>query len=196
MLQILDLAQHYVLPFLVVISVVVFVHEFGHYWVARRCRIKIEVFSIGFGPEIFGWNDKHGTRWKVSWLPLGGYVKMYGDSNAASSPDESVHKMTAAQKKVAFFHQNVNKRMAVIVAGPASNYLFAIVVLALLFVFNGQPFTPAEVSEVVEGKAAANAGIMPGDRITAIDGQGIDRFEDIKRTIALNMGTPISVDVE
>src|ERR1700722_8177176 len=181
MLQILDLAQHYVLPFLVVISVVVFVHEFGHYWVARRCRIKIEVFSIGFGPEIFGWNDKHGTRWKVSWLPLGGYVKMYGDSNAASSPDESVHKMTAAQKKVAFFHQSVNKRMAVVVAGPASNYLFAIVVLALLFMFQGQPYTSANVGAVVADSAAAKAGIQPGDRVLSLDGSTIDRLEDIKR---------------
>jgi len=194
--NIFNLVIHYIVPFIAVISVVVFVHEYGHYWVARRCGIKIETFSLGFGHEIFGWTDKHGTRWKVSWLPLGGYVKMYGDAGAASTPDASVHTMTAEQKRVSFFHQDVNKRMAVIVAGPASNYLFAILVLALLFVFNGQPFTPAEVSEVVEGKAAAKAGIIAGDRITAIDGQGIDRFEDIKRTIALNMGTPISVEVE
>jgi regulator of sigma E protease len=193
--NILNIAAHYAVPFIIVISVVVFVHEFGHYWVARRCGVKIETFSLGFGHEIFGWTDKHGTRWKVSWLPLGGYVKMFGDANAASTPDASVHTMTEAQKKVSFFHQHVAKRMAVIVAGPASNYLFAIVVLALLFMFNGQPYTPAYVSAVVENSAAAKAGIKPGDRIVSADGSGIDRFEDIKRIVALNTGTPMTVEV-
>src|ERR1700679_952255 len=111
MQNLLALAQkyHYGWPFVVVISVVVFVHEFGHYWVARRCGIKVEVFSIGFGHEIFAWNEKHRTRWKVAGLQLGGYVKMYGDGSAASTPDDSVHSMTPAQRKVAFFHQPVNK---------------------------------------------------------------------------------------
>src|SRR5882724_5836514 len=109
--------------YVVALSLLVFVHEFGHYWVARRCGVKIEAFSIGFGGEIFGWTDKHGTRWKVCWLPLGGYVKM----------------MTDEEKRVAFYHQSVNKRMAVVVAGPAANYLFAIVVLAFLFMFQGMP---------------------------------------------------------
>src|SRR5580704_1277660 len=145
-----NLAVHYALPFIVVISVVVFVHEFGHYWVARRCGIKIETFSIGFGHEIFGWNDRHGTRWKVSWLPLGGYVKMYGDGSAASTPDETVHSMTAAQRKVAFYHQSVNKRMAVVVAGPAANYVFAILVLALLFMFQGQTYIDPIAGEVIQ----------------------------------------------
>lgn len=193
--NILAIAAHYTIPFIIVISVVVFVHEFGHYWVARRCGVKIETFSLGFGREIFGWTDKHGTRWKVSWLPLGGYVKMFGDANVASTPDASVHTMTEAEKKVSFFHQPVGKRMAVIVAGPASNYLFAVVVLALLFVFNGQPFTPAYVSAVVEGGAAAKAGLRPGDLIVKIDDQEISRFEDVKRIVALNIGTPITVEV-
>src|ERR1700722_20952943 len=133
----IELVTHYAGPFVIVISVVVFVHEFGHYWVARRCGVRVLIFSIGFGKEIFGWDDKHGTRWKVSWLPLGGYVKMFGDADPASSPDEHVHKMTAKEKKVAFYHQKIAKRMAIVAAGPASNYLFAIVVLALLFVFEG-----------------------------------------------------------
>ena len=130
--DIINLAPHYALPFIFVISIVVFVHEFGHYWVARRCGVKIEAFSIGFGHEIFGWTDGHGTRWKVCWLPLGGYVKMFGDSNPASMPGEGVKTMTDEEKRVAFFHQHVDKRMAVVVAGPAFNYLFAIVVLAFL----------------------------------------------------------------
>jgi regulator of sigma E protease len=194
--NLLELATQFVIPFIAVISVVVFVHEFGHYWVARRCGVKIETFSIGFGHEIFGWTDKHGTRWKVSWLPLGGYVKMYGDAGPASTPDANVHKMTDAQKKVSFFHQHVDKRIAVIAAGPITNYIFAIIVLAFLFMLSGQPYTPASVSEVVEGSAAQKAGIQPGDRIVMADGQSIDRFEDIKRVVALNAGTPMDVELE
>ncbi len=124
---------HYAIPFIVVISVVVFVHEFGHYWVARLCGVKVEEFSIGFGHELFGWNDKHGTRWKVSLLPLGGYVKMYGDAGPASDPDEAVLNMTDEQKKISFFHQPVGKRIAIVAAGPGFNYLFAILILTLLF---------------------------------------------------------------
>ncbi|MDX2027497.1 MAG: RIP metalloprotease RseP [Alphaproteobacteria bacterium] len=194
--DIFHLAQHYALPFLVVISVVVFVHEFGHYWVARRCGVKVETFSIGFGGEIFGWNDKHGTRWKVSWLPLGGYVKMFGDADPASSPDPTVHKMTAKEKKVAFYHQSVNKRMAIVVAGPLFNYLFAILVLALLFMFQGQPYSPPTITGVTENGVAAKAGIKPGDRFVTLDGYAVDRFEDIKRIVTLNAGTPIAVEVE
>src|SRR6202789_1422318 len=117
--SIFNLAAHYAVPFIIVISVVVFVHLFGHYWVARRCGVKIETFSIGFGPEIFGWTDKHGTRWKVSLLPLGGFLKMFGDGGPASTPDGKVFEMTDEEKRVAFYHQHVDKRMAVVVAGPA-----------------------------------------------------------------------------
>jgi regulator of sigma E protease len=197
MLQnLISLAPHYALPFIVVISIVVFVHEFGHYWVARRCGVKIEAFSIGFGSEIFGWTDKHGTRWKVCWLPLGGYVKMFGDSNAASMPGEEVKTMSDEEKRVAFFHQNVNKRMAVVVAGPASNYLFAIVVLSFLFMFQGMPYTSSDISGVMEGSVAAKAGLLKGDHVVNVDGSNIDRFEDIKRIVAMNSGTPIAVKVE
>lgn len=194
--HILNLAQHYALPFIIVISIVVFVHEFGHYWVARRCGVKIEVFSLGFGHEIFGWTDKHGTRWKVSWLPLGGYVKMFGDGSAASTPSDTVHTMSEEEKRVAFYHQHVDKRMAVVVAGPAANYLFAIVVLALLFIFQGQPFSPADISDVAEGGVAAKAGLMAGDHIVSVDHYAVDRFEDVKRIISLNAGTPIPVQIE
>lgn len=195
MLHFLAQAPHFIIPFIIVISIVVFVHEFGHYWVARKCGVKIEVFSIGFGREIFGRTDKHGTRWKVSWLPLGGYVKMFGDGSAASTPDSTVHTMSDEQKRVAFYHQHVDKRMAVVVAGPASNYLFAILVLALLFTFQGQPYSPANINEVAEGGVAARAGLQAGDHVLSIDGTTIDRFEDIKRIVALNAGTPIEMEV-
>ncbi len=194
--EIFHAIPHYAIPFIVVISVVVFVHEFGHYWVARRCGVRVLVFSIGFGHEIFGWNDKHGTRWKVSWLPLGGYVKMFGDADPASSPDASVHKMTAKEKKVAFFHQSIPKRMAIVVAGPLFNYIFAILVLSFMFTFEGQPFSPPDVGSVIENSAAAKAGIKAGDHIVSLDGYAVDRFEDIKRIIMLNEGTPVSVDID
>ncbi len=185
--------QHYALPFIVVISVVVFAHEFGHYLVARLCGIRVESFSLGFGKKLFGWTDKAGTVWQVACLPLGGYVKMFGDADAASTPDESVKTMTEEEKKVAFFHQSVGKRMAVVGAGPLSNYIFAILALAVLFMFQGQPFSPAMVGSLQENGVAAQAGIQPGDKILSIDGNEISRFEDIRRIVGMNSGTPISV---
>ncbi|HUY68326.1 MAG TPA: RIP metalloprotease RseP [Alphaproteobacteria bacterium] len=186
----------YTAPFLAVLGVVVFVHEFGHYWVARHCGVKIEVFSIGFGHELFGWTDKAGTRWKVCWLPLGGYVKMFGDGSAASTPGQTVHDMNDDEKKISFFHQHVDRRMAVVAAGPLTNYLFAIVLMSLLFMLAGQPFTPPVVNGVVKGDAAARAGLDVGDRILTIDGHSIENFEDIQRLVSLNTGTPVTMQVE
>ncbi|MER2520417.1 MAG: RIP metalloprotease RseP [Bdellovibrionales bacterium] len=194
--NIYSLATHYAIPFLITISIVVFVHEFGHYWVARRCGVKVETFSIGFGKELFGWTDKNGTRWKISLLPLGGYVKMYGDSSEASTPDASVREMTEDQKKVAFYHQSVNKRMAIVFAGPAINYIFAVIVLMALFIFQGQPYTLPVVGDVQENSAAAQGGVLKGDKILSIDGAKIERFEDIKRIVALNFGAPIALEIE
>lgn len=124
----------YVIPFLLVLSVVVFVHELGHFWVARRFGVRIETFSIGFGREIFGWNDRHGTRWKVAWLPLGGYVKFYGDENAASAPDaERLRAMTPEERQHNFHAKPVYQRMAIVAAGPCANFLLSVVIFALLF---------------------------------------------------------------
>jgi regulator of sigma E protease len=187
-------AAHYLIPFAFVLGVVVFVHEFGHFWVARRCGVRIEGFSIGFGPEIFGWNDKRGTRWKLSWIPLGGYVKMFGDSDPTSVlPGEEIKNFTEEEKKETFFFQPVNKRIAIAGAGPASNYLFGIVVLTLLFFFNGQPYTAPVAESVLDGSAAAEAGLKPGDRVLMIDGAKIESFEQIKRIISLNAGTPVTI---
>jgi regulator of sigma E protease len=194
--QLLSLAQQYALPFIVVITVVVFVHEFGHYVVARLCGIRIDSFSIGFGRKLFGWTDKHGTVWQVACLPLGGYVKMFGDADPASTPDESVKTMTEEEKKISFFHQSVGRRMAVVGAGPVSNYIFAILVLAILFVFQGQPFSPPLVGALQENGVAARAGLLAGDKVVSIDGKDISRFEDIKRIIGLNSGSPVLVVVE
>ena len=194
--NILNIAQNYALPFILVISVVVFAHEYGHYWVARRCGIRVLSFSIGFGKPLFGWTDKHGTRWQVALLPFGGYVKMFGDSDPASTPDEAVKTMTEEEKKVSFFHQPVNKRLAVVAAGPIANYVFAIIVLTILFVFQGQPFSPPVISGLQENGVAAHAGLQPGDKFISIDNEHISRFEDIKRIITLSTGAPVSVVIE
>jgi regulator of sigma E protease len=183
-------------PFLVVLTVLVFVHELGHYSVARLKGVRIETFSIGFGPELFGWFDRRGTRWKFSAIPLGGYVKMYGDADAASMPGEGLATMTAAERAVSLHHQPVGARAAIIAAGPAANFLFTIAILAVLFVTVGQSVTPADVGEVRPNSAAEAVGIKPGDIITGIDGQKIDRFQDLQRNIQLNTGTPVHLDIK
>lgn len=190
-------AAQYVIPFLVVLGIVVFVHEFGHFWVARRCGVKIETFSIGFGPEIYHWFDRHGTRWRLAWLPLGGYVKMFGDADPTSfGPGENAPFLSEKEREMAFFSQKVSKRFAIAAAGPAANYLFAAVLLAFLFLFNGQPYTATKVATVMEDSAAAAAGIEIDDKILSIDGKTMNSFEDIRRTIALNAGTPIEIRLE
>lgn len=158
--------------------------------------MRVETFSLGFGPKLFGWTDRHGTVWQVACLPLGGYVKMFGDADPASTPDESVKTMTEAEKKVAFYHQGVGKRMAVVAAGPLSNYVFAIIVLAFLFMLQGQPYSVPLVGGIQEQSVAAKAGMQIGDLIVSIDGKKIERFEEVKRMIAMNGGTPLPVVVE
>ncbi|HSV28838.1 MAG TPA: site-2 protease family protein, partial [Candidatus Omnitrophota bacterium] len=153
---------NYVVVFLVILTVVVFIHELGHYLVARWNGVKVEVFSIGFGPELFGWNDKAGTRWRVSLLPLGGYVKMFGDADAASATADD-RPMTEAEKAQSFQHKRVGQRAAIVFAGPAANFIFAILGLAAMFMIMGQPVTEPVVGKVHEGTAAFEAGLAPGD---------------------------------
>jgi regulator of sigma E protease len=185
-----------VLGFLIVLTVLVFVHEFGHYWIARRNGVKIEVFSIGFGPELFGWFDRAGTRWKFSALPLGGYVKMFGDSDAASAlPMAGLGSLTAAEREVSFPCKSLGQRAAIVAGGPLANFLFAIVVLALLFMTYGQPYTPAEVGGVLPGSAAEAGDLRPGDTIVSIDGQAIDRFEDMQQLVRLSPNKPMTIVV-
>lgn len=186
-------ALAYLIPFLVVLTALVFVHELGHYWVARRNGVRVEVFSIGFGPELFGWTDKAGTRWKFSAIPLGGYVKMFGDANITGAPDSVVETMSHADRAVSFHHKTVSQRAAVVIAGPAANFLFAIVVFACLFTLYGQPFTPPEVGSVLPGSAAERAGFQAGDMIRRIDGTSIERFEQIQRIVQLNLDRPLQI---
>jgi len=186
-----------VLPFLFVLTIIVFVHELGHFLVARWCGIKVLVFSVGFGPEIAGFNDRHGTRWKVSAIPLGGYVKFFGDENAASVPDQDkVAAMTADERRVSFFHKSVGARAAVVAAGPIANFLLAIAIFATIFTIYGKQETAPRVDEVVAGTAAADAGFKPGDLVLSINGRAIESFREMQEIVSLSAGEPLDFVVE
>lgn len=190
--------------FVLILSLLVFVHEWGHYIVARMCGVKVEAFSIGFGKELFGFDDKNGTRWKFSLIPLGGYVKLFGDTDPASAGttdevadgEEKPRPMTEAERKMAFFAKPVWQRAAVVVAGPAINYIFAILILAGLFTFNGQPVTPPSAAAVVQGSAAAENDFRPHDIVLTIDGKKIHDFADIRREMMIALDEPRTFLVE
>jgi len=187
----------YVIPFLFVLAVVVFFHELGHFLVARWAGVKVLTFSLGFGPELVGFNDRHGTRWKISAIPLGGYVKFFGDEDEASTtPSETLTKMTEEERAVSFHHQKVGPRAAVVAAGPIANFLLAIVIFTCLFTFFGKPSTAARVDKVETGSAAATAGFEAGDVVTAIDGEVIESFSDMQRIVAIQAGQKLSFTVK
>jgi regulator of sigma E protease len=186
----------YVLPFLGILTVLVFVHEMGHFLVARRNGVRVEVFSIGFGPEIFGWTDRAKTRWKFSLIPLGGYVRMFGDANVASQPSSDQEELTDEDRAVSFHCKRLGQRSWIVAAGPLANFIFAVILLAGLFATVGQPFTPPVVGDVVPDSAAAEAGILPGDRFVELDGSSIERFEDVQQIIRMSPEQPIEVVVE
>jgi regulator of sigma E protease len=170
----------YAIPFIAALMVIVFIHELGHFMVARWCGVTIEAFSIGFGKEIAGWHDRHGTRWKLSWLPLGGYVKFKGDANAASMPDaEQVAK--AANDPGNFHGKPVWQRAAVVVAGPLANFILAILIFAAAFMVVGKPISEPRIDEVVAGSAAEKAGIRKGDLVISINGSTIESFSDLQQ---------------
>jgi len=182
--------------FLIVLTVLVFVHEFGHYAIARWNGVRIDVFSIGFGPELFGWWDSAGTRWKFSTIPLGGYVKMFGDSDASSGqPLPGLGRLAQGERNVSFHYKRLGQRAAIVAAGPAANFAFAIVVLTVLFMTFGQPYTPAEVGQVQPGSAAEQGGIRAGDVILSIDGQAVARFEDVQQAVRMNPGVAMAIAV-
>jgi regulator of sigma E protease len=183
--------------FLFVITVVVFFHELGHFLVARYFGVKVDVFSVGFGGEIVGFNDRHGTRWRVSWLPIGGYVKFAGDANAASAPDaKAVAGMTAAERAVTLAGKPVGQRALVAAAGPFANFLLAIVMLTGLLLYTGKVTLPPIIGTVSSGSPAAAAGIKPGDRIVAIDGQQIGDFLQLPQIISMSGGQDLAIDLQ
>lgn len=184
--------------FILIVSFLVFIHEFGHYYVAIKNKVKVETFSIGFGPELYHIIDRRGTRWRFAAIPLGGYVKMFGDVDPASvqTDKEAVAQHTAEERSQAFYAKTVGQRSAIVAAGPGVNFLFTIVALVGLYLTMGQPLTLPIVEGLVEGKPAAEAGIMPGDRITAIDDNQIKSFQDIRKVMTMGLSKPVVVHVD
>jgi regulator of sigma E protease len=185
-----------ILSFLLVIGPLIFVHELGHYFVGRWFGVKADAFSIGFGHEIVGWTDARGTRWKVGWLPLGGYVKFAGDMNAAGQASPEWLALPAEERARTFQAKPVWQRFLVVAAGPMTNFIAAILILTGFNIAYGVPQTPAFIAAVAPRSGAAEAGLRPGDRIVRVDGESIDRFEDILPIVALKIGGPLRLEVE
>ncbi|HZF96231.1 MAG TPA: RIP metalloprotease RseP [Allosphingosinicella sp.] len=183
------------IAFLLVIGPLIFVHEMGHYLVGRWFGVKAETFSIGFGREIGGWTDKRGTRWKVGWMPLGGYVKFAGDMNPASVPDPDWLNLPPEERNQTFQAKPVWQRFLIVFAGPAINFLFAILIFMALFAMMGRPMTPPVIGAVQERSAAAAAGIQVGDRIARIAGREVRRFEDISSIVMIRPNQPLEIDL-
>src|SRR5499433_3746827 len=179
----------FLIPFLFTLTIIVFFHELGHFLIARWCGVRVLVFSIGFGPELVGFNDRHGTRWKVSAVPLGGYVKFFGDENAASVPDQAaLANMSEEERRQSFVHQPVGVRAAVVVAGPLANFVLAVALFAGLFMIFGKPSTSPRVDAVQPGSAAAAAGFQAGDLVLSIDGRPIESFTDMQEIVSTSAG--------
>lgn len=185
-----------VFAFVAVIGPLVFVHELGHYLVGRWCGVKAEAFSIGFGPEIAAWVDRRGTRWRLGALPLGGYVRFKGDMNAASQIDPRWLEMPAAERAQSFPAKPLWQRAAIVAAGPAINFLFAILILATFAFVHGESRTPAVAGQVQPGSAAAAAGIVAGDRIVSLNGRDMATFDDIRLFAQIRPGEPVTIVIE
>ena len=186
---------YYVIPFIVLLSILVFVHEFGHFFVARLAGVKVSAFSIGFGKTLWSRTDKKGTVWKISAVPLGGYCQFLGDGDASSSSTDGLEDLSEEEKKHAFAFQNPFKKLAIVLAGPGFNYLFAILIYFALFAMFGRFTMPPVVSEVVDGGAAQSAGILAGDRITVINGHEIKEWSDISKEVLLAANHFASIDL-
>ena len=179
-------AADLIIGFLLLITPVVFIHELGHYWVARKAGVIVDVFSVGFGPEIFGWTAKAGTRWRVAAIPLGGYVKMRGDDDAASTPASNAPKQHGS-----FAGAGLYWRMAIVAAGPAANFILGIALFAAVYMSAGKQIIPAVVGDVVPDMPAAEAGLRPGDKVIEIDGIDIRNFDDMRGLVVESPGKPL-----
>jgi regulator of sigma E protease len=187
----------YLIPFLFVLTIVVFFHELGHFLVARWAGVKVLTFSLGFGPELVGFNDRHGTRWKISAIPLGGYVKFFGDDTEASTPSsDALAGMSEEERQNSFHHKKVGPRAAIVAAGPMANFLLAIAIFTCLFTFVGKPSTTARVDQVEPGSAAAAAGFQSGDVVTAIEDSKIGSFSDMQRIVGIRAGEQLTFTVK
>ena len=193
-MELLSLISHNILSFIVILSIIVFIHEFGHYFVAKKCGVKIDEFAIGFGKELIGFNDKNGTRWKFCLLPFGGYVKMFGDRNPASIADsDKIKEMTQKEKKVSFFYQNVYKRMAIVLAGPIANFILAILLFTAIFRIQGVTTILPVIDSVIENGAAKEAGLESGDKIIKIGDKKISDFSQIQQIIHQNADEKLDI---
>ncbi|WP_020176462.1 RIP metalloprotease RseP [Methyloferula stellata] len=187
----------YIVPFIFVLSIVVFFHELGHFTVGRLCGVKVDAFSLGFGPELAAFTDRWGTRWRIAAFPLGGYVKFHGDANGASMTDEAgIANMPSDEKAVTFFAQNVWKRAAIVAAGPLASFLLAIVIFTGIFSIEGRGMLIPRVDAVAPSSAAADAGFRPGDLIVSIDGVKINGFEDMQRIVQTSSDQSLTFVVE
>jgi regulator of sigma E protease len=187
----------YLIPFLFVLTIVVFFHELGHFLIARLCGVRVLVFSVGFGSELLGFTDRYGTRWKLAAIPLGGYVKFLGDENAASVPDGSaVAAMSAEERRQSFFHQTVGRRAAIVAAGPIANFILAIAIFAAIFAFDGKRTTSARIDAVQPNSPAAAAGLQPGDIVLSIDGQKIENFSEMQRIVSAQAGRTLEFKID
>jgi len=190
-------ALSYALPFLFLLCVVVFIHELGHFLAGRWCGVDVKAFSIGFGPEIFGFFDRYGTRWRIAAIPLGGYVKFAGDLNVASSPDfQAANRMSDAEKSVSFPHKSVGQRAFIVAAGPIANFILAVVLFAGLSMTYGRLRIEPVVGAVQAGSAAEAAGFQPGDRLVSIDGEAVETFEQLVRRVSVSPDIGMDIVVE
>ena len=177
-----------ILPFIVLILVVVFIHEYGHYYFAKKYGVMVTDFSIGFGKELFGWNDKLGTRWKICWIPLGGYVKFFGDRNVFSQSDqeEIIKKYSEEERKKLFILKPLYQRSLIVAAGPIANFILAVVIFLFIYMFVGKDFTPAVINEVQKDSPAEVAGLMKNDVILEIDGTEVKSILDVSKLITMS----------
>jgi regulator of sigma E protease len=195
--ELIDGIVHYILPFLLMITPIVFFHELGHFLVARACGVRVETFSIGFGPALTSWRDRYDTRWKIACVPLGGYVKFLGDENAASIPDhKKLDRLSAGERQVAFPLKPLYQRALIVAAGPAANFVLAIVILTAFLMALGTYVAAPLVSSVLPGSAAAAAGFRPGDTVLSVNGSHIDAFGDIRAFVWDRAGQTLSVQVK
>lgn len=186
----------YVVPFLAVLTVIVFVHEMGHYLVARWNGVAIQAFSIGFGRELIGWNDRHGTRWKISAIPLGGYVRFAGDMNASSMPDPDAPELRDPELAPRLFvNKSVWQRIAIVAAGPIANVLLTFLILYALLLGYGRQTVPAVIGEVIAGSVAEAAGFEPGDKVLSVDGYVVRGFEDFQRYVATSPAREVVIEI-
>jgi regulator of sigma E protease len=187
----------YVIPFLFVLTIVVFFHELGHFLVARWAGVRVLTFSLGFGPELVGFNDRHGTRWKISAVPLGGYVKFFGDESEASTPStEALANMTEEERADSFHHKKVGPRAAIVAAGPIANFILAIVIFTGMVMYYGKPSSIPRVDVLTPGSAAEAAGFKVGDVVLSIDGRSIESFVDMQRVVSTSAGSALAFRVK